>query len=350
MAKDILDAVYGCLIGGAVGDALGGPIEGWYYDEIKQKYGRLDRFIDYWNKAGQVTDDTTMRHIMCLAIARKAGRITPDDFAQALIEKLNPKRVWVNEHMMLIKLKQGMNPWDTGRGAIPSGCASMCIAPVGIINAGNPAQAYQDGFNISQINEEDIDRDLSATLAAANAAAFIPGATVESVIEAMFQYSSFKAKRALELTMDLAYSSSSVDEFAAKFYAKMLDWTWPQENWKKDRFFSGSSIEFVPVIPALMYLCKGDPNKSIIEGANFGRDCDTIGSLVGNLVGILHGASAIRKDWIDECEKANEDMFEEMEGSKDANFYSMAVRLVEALKKERQCTQERVYLLDKILE
>jgi len=25
----ILDQVYGCLIGGAIGDALGAPVEGW---------------------------------------------------------------------------------------------------------------------------------------------------------------------------------------------------------------------------------------------------------------------------------------------------------------------------------
>jgi len=25
----ILDKVYGCLIGGAIGDALGAPVEGW---------------------------------------------------------------------------------------------------------------------------------------------------------------------------------------------------------------------------------------------------------------------------------------------------------------------------------
>ncbi len=31
MSRDILDAVYGCLIGGAIGDALGAPVEGLNY-------------------------------------------------------------------------------------------------------------------------------------------------------------------------------------------------------------------------------------------------------------------------------------------------------------------------------
>jgi len=34
--------VYGCLIGGAIGDALGAPVEGWYYTEIREKFTNPD--------------------------------------------------------------------------------------------------------------------------------------------------------------------------------------------------------------------------------------------------------------------------------------------------------------------
>jgi hypothetical protein len=59
----------------------------------------------------------------------------------------------------------------------------MAIAPIGIINAGNPDQAYQDGFNIAFVNQDDVNRDGAATLAAGIAAAFIPDATVASVVD-----------------------------------------------------------------------------------------------------------------------------------------------------------------------
>lgn len=125
MARDILDAVYGCLIGGAIGDALGAPVEGWYYTDIRDKYGKMEELIPshigntgsgYGASRGQpgapgaITDDTTLRHYMCLAIVRKRGRITPDDFAEILLEKMNPNRFWLNERMMLDKLRTGMNP------------------------------------------------------------------------------------------------------------------------------------------------------------------------------------------------------------------------------------------------
>ena len=43
MAKDIVDAVYGSLVAGAIGDALGAPAENMYYQDIRVKYGKLTR-------------------------------------------------------------------------------------------------------------------------------------------------------------------------------------------------------------------------------------------------------------------------------------------------------------------
>jgi len=356
MAKDILDAIYGCLIGGAVGDALGAPTEGMYYWEIKEKYGRLEVFLPnktyYTNgKPGSITDDSTLRHYMCYAIVKKGGRITPDDFAEVWRTKLNPKRLWASETIVYERIKWGINPWEAGHGCIPAGCASMCIAPIGIINAGNPEQAYQDGYCIARVNQEGDNVDFAATLAAAVSVAFIPGSTVDDVINAMYRHSSDIVKRGLDLSLDLARKSSNIDEYAQKFYDKMLDWTWPMPygHWNKDRYFCGHSREFVPVVPALLYLTKGDVNEGIIAGANFGRDCDTIASIVGNIAGAMQGASAIRKQWIDECEKANEDLFEELEGDKNANFYSMACRMVEALKNEIKAAEERAEALKRLI-
>jgi len=62
LAKDILDAVYGCLIGGAIGDAIGAPVEGWYYKEIREKYDKVTELMPYkkgycGGPAGSVTDE-----------------------------------------------------------------------------------------------------------------------------------------------------------------------------------------------------------------------------------------------------------------------------------------------------
>jgi ADP-ribosylglycohydrolase len=290
-----------------------------------------------------------LRHYLCLAIVEKGGRVTPDDYAKIWLEKLNPDRLWANEKIVHQKLRIGMNPWDTGKGQPPAGCASMAIAPIGIINAGNPDQAFQDGFNIAFVNQDDVNRDGAATLAAGVAEAFSPGATVDSILQVMSAHCTYIIRRAIILTMDLAYGSKTVDEFTEKYYDKMLDWTWPSRGWKKDHFFSGSSIEIVPIVMAILYLCQGDVNQCLIEGASFGRDCDTISSIVGSIAGTLHGAGAIRQEWIDDSEAANAGFFDEVAGDPQRNFRAMAYQLVEALKEEQKKTPLRFETLSKIL-
>jgi ADP-ribosylglycohydrolase len=367
--------VYGSIIAGAVGDALGAPVEGLYWTDIREAYGRVteimpgfgntgpcyggttgERYREAYDGpepvAGWVTDDTTMRHYLCLAIARKQGRVTPDDYRDVLIEVFNPNRVWINERAMVWKLKAGVNPWDNGRGQIPAGCATMMIAPIGIINAGDPAQAYQDGWNIASVSQEGHNRDGAATMAAGVAAAFLPGATVADVIETMSEHSAYYIRRGIEMTMDLAYASDTVDDFAEKYYAHMLDWSWPTppgETWDRRHFFSGNSIELVPITMAILHLCEGDVNESIIEAASFGRDCDTTASMAGSIAGAMQGANAVRRDWIETVEQANVDFFEEVEGDPQANFHSMARRLVDALRAERRAARQRAAFLDDLV-
>jgi ADP-ribosylglycohydrolase len=369
MRTNILDAVYGCLVGSAISEALGAPVEGMHYREIREQYGKLTEFIPSYRGntgnryeasrgeagvPGAVTDDATWRHYIALTIARKGGRITPDDFAALLIEKMNPDRLWLNERIVYQKLLIGMNPWDMGRGTVPASCAMMAIAPVGIINAGNPTQAYQDALDIAGVNQDEVNRDAAGTLAAAVATALLPGATVEDVLAAADKHSSFVIRRTLVLALDLARASADVDEFAAKFYARMLDWTAPSPPWKgawdKNYYESGNSLEVLPAVMGILYLTGGDVNRCIIEGANFGRDCDTIGNVVGGLAGCLQGASAIRPDWIETVETVNAGLFQEVEGDPSANFYKMAKRLVESLKAEQLATRERADRLAQLLE
>ena len=57
--------------------------------------------------------------------------------------------------------------------------------------------------------------------------------------------------------------------------------------------------ETVPVALSLFYLANGDPRQTILYGANFGRDADTIASMAGALAGALHGVSALPEAWVE---------------------------------------------------
>jgi ADP-ribosylglycohydrolase len=364
VAKDLFDAVYGCLIGGAIGDALGAPVEGLNHWEIRERNGRLEELIaspgDNTNgQPGGVTGDTILRQYVALAIARKGGRITPHDLAALWVEKGNFRLLGGNERAIYEKLSWGANPCDAGRGGSPSGAAAVAIPPIGIINAGDPAQAYQDGYVISSVAQDGEERAAAATLAAGVAAALGPGATLDGVVEAMDRHSSDLMRRAIELALDLARSAGSVAAFTEQFYAHLTDWRmpWPEDKMRpvaghrplRSKFYSRSSLELIPVSLALLRLCPGDVNEALVEGANFGRACHSIAGIIGCIAGALSGAAAIRGAWVNTVEEANKDLFAFLEGDPTANFYAMAWWLVKALKAERQAAGARLRALEGLL-
>ena len=57
-----LNNYIGCIIGGAVGDALGAPTEFKGTYELQEKYGpnAVNDYIEYEDGKGEITDDTQM--------------------------------------------------------------------------------------------------------------------------------------------------------------------------------------------------------------------------------------------------------------------------------------------------
>ena len=360
MPFNITDTMYGCLIGGAVGDALGAPVEGWTHRQIQEEYGTLEEFKEYYmpysnTEAGSITSDTTLRHYLCLSLVENGGRVTPGDFAATLREHLNPNRVWINEEITLKKLSAGIDPWSAGRGAVPDNKATSAITPIGIVNIGEPEQAYQDGFNIASVLQDGHDRHATATVAAGVSEAVSPDATVESVIATMMEQAADIVERAIDLAMGLVEDADSSDELVDTFYERLLDWRWPpvqwnRENYRRGEVFSASPLEALPVATAMFAICEGDVNQSIIEGVNYGRDSDAVATIAGSLAGALHGAEAVRDEWKSVCEESNRDFFEELEGDPDADFRSMAERLVGVLEKERETAARRSERLSELLD
>jgi ADP-ribosylglycohydrolase len=357
VAQRLMDKVYGCLIGGAIGDAMGAPAEDWHYTDIRPTFGLINSFLPQPARSrdgapGQITDDTSLRHYMCLAIIRKGGRITPDDYAKVWLTDLNPLRLFFTERIVVEKLKLGMNPWETGRGQPLADAAIMAVAPVGIINAGDPAQAFQDAFNLSSIHQDGVERDSAATAAAGFAAAFQHDATADSILDAMSEYSSFDTSRLVRIGRELAAETGSVDRFTEQFYLRFLDRSFPRPPawvWDKDRTVSPTSREVLPIVAGLFALCEGRPKACISAGASFGRDADTIATVLGGLSGALCGASQIPQDWIEQSEAANVEFFREVSPDEHSDFKTTAAAMVGAMQAERDRIGRRHAWLDELV-
>ena len=88
------DAVAGCLLGGAVGDALGAVVEFDSLAEIRRRYGP-DGLTDFPSEAGPITDDTQMTLFTAEGLIRARRRFGARRFDYALDELWAGYRRWL---------------------------------------------------------------------------------------------------------------------------------------------------------------------------------------------------------------------------------------------------------------
>ena len=285
-----LDKTYACLLGGLIGDAMGAPVENKTYSEIIEQYGEVNDF------EGEGTDDSAVKLILCQAIIENNGYITADEFAEFFMKnKEKYDLLWVPVRNMFHKIESKMCvPVDAGLGNLQSSSSAMAISPMGIINACNPRQAALETYDVAGLIHSGVTsfcRDAACAMAAAVAEAMNPSATIQSVLDASTQYL-HKTSSALMIdlikdTLNMAKESKDYEDFRQKFYES-----------GKLQVVICDSRETVPCALALFYLAQGDPTRSIIYGANFGRDADTIASMVGALSGAFKGISGLKQEWI----------------------------------------------------
>jgi ADP-ribosylglycohydrolase len=84
-ARNSVSHFTGCLLGGAVGDALGAPVELQSLDEIRRRHGGLVRdFLPAYGRLGAITDDTQMTLFTAEGLLRHSANGSVGDPVPAL--------------------------------------------------------------------------------------------------------------------------------------------------------------------------------------------------------------------------------------------------------------------------
>ena len=290
----LFQKVYGCLLGGIIGDAMGAPAENMTYDEIKKNFGWINDF------EGAGTDDSAIKLILCEAIIKNRGRISADELADAFIA--NKKKYYDLFYIpvlnMFHKIESKLSlPVYAGMGNMHSSSSAMSISPMGIINAGNPRRAALETFDVAGLIHGGVStfcRDGACAMAAAVAEAMSPHATVDSVLQASWAYlhkdSSNELLDRIKFTMEIVSKDGNYEEFRKNYYDHCLG------------DIPCDSRETVPCVLALFKIADGDPIKAIEYAANFGRDADTIATMTGALCGAFKGIHALKPEWISKLE------------------------------------------------
>lgn len=319
------DRIYGGIIGLAIGDAMGGPVEGLSYQEIDADYGRLCKLLPYKNirvnphgpfrvDAGCYTDDTRMSIILSRAVIRSGGSPLRGHIAEAIVDysrnaETALERSFIEEYM----LKSMHTDDKEAFGGRPTNGGIMGIAPLGLIYPCDPQRAYSETFRNLFISTGTA-RSASALAAAMIAAAMKPGANADSAVnDALSAAASYKRDvegrywRESNLYPIASLKAEQLLEQAAELGIKYRD----PFAFQKDLFelvvqpFFADGSETLAIAAAMLTAAGGDFEGTVTGCVNFGRDNDSSAAVGGAVAGALCGASAINPEWIKTVEEAN---------------------------------------------
>jgi poly(ADP-ribose) glycohydrolase ARH3 len=144
----LADRFAGCLLGLAVGDALGAPYEGLTGFDIYHGFGPPEAFVK--NPSGETlyyTDDTEMMIGVAETLA-EAGTVDEARLVRAFAENYHPERGYGQGARKVIERMCRGKDWRTKAATIfPGGSfgngAAMRVAPVGLVFAHDPDEVWQ---------------------------------------------------------------------------------------------------------------------------------------------------------------------------------------------------------------
>jgi ADP-ribosylglycohydrolase len=305
---------------------MGAVVEGWSRDRIKETYGFFDKLTEYkhytnvtdWTRMPGTTEDGIERQkLFATAIIEKKDRILAHDLIEIWKRDLDPdKMVYKQERFdrsLLLLAKAGTPPSELGRlWPFPNvNSVARASHPIGLINAGDPVGAADDTYEIGKLyaNETYFSLRWASLFNAAIAEACKPEATVESVLDVAKEFVHYRAEAGslyalydtiemeVDRALELADKHEDPMEMRDEFY-KYYDGT------NYFNYHISQANEVVAKGLAVFALMKGDPEQCILTSCNFGRDTDCLAAVSAGLAGALNGTARIRKDWIEQVNKA----------------------------------------------
>ena len=299
----LLDCYAGCLIGGAIGDALGRPVESRPPDRVRlTSPSGLADFQPWhgWTSGpkGTFTDDTQLSIVVAEWLIA-SGTAEPEgaDLAERICTWLPEGRgVGAATRAAARRLINGEPWWQAGTPSAGNG-AAMRAAPIGLRFAGQA----NDMRHVATMASIPTHRDWTAVASAVVHAAAVGlclSATAEALEPEAFLQLLGESVSDLQLPTLVLRSAPEVRRTLVQQIAEVHHWAGRPTNDVFDHFFNGAYVmETIPVVLWSFLEFRDDPERALAEVVMGGRDADTNAAMLGNLLGALHGESVFPQRW-----------------------------------------------------
>ena len=310
-AAPLREKFFGCIAGCHIGSAMAAPVEGWPHERIEKQYGALSRLVSYehyrngWQREPGTTEDGVERQkLMITAILEKRDRVRAEDVRKIWVRDIKPQSAGkVSEPFEAVLLAMAQTPipaTELGQYCDYAGLVSMARSchPLGLINAGDVRGALEDVYEVGQLYQTAQSRGLhwATVTAVAIAAATRPGATVDSVLGAIFDHCDKSVVREIERGLKLTAGCQDFRELRITFAPVYSGAGMPYAN--------SYANEVVTKAVSVFRMVKGNTWEAMVAGVNLGRDTDCATAIAAGISGALSGAGSIAPELIQQVDYA----------------------------------------------
>ncbi|ODU43378.1 ADP-ribosylglycohydrolase family protein [uncultured Aquimonas sp.] len=312
----------GCLIGGAIGDALGAPIEFLSLAQIQTQFGPagVRDFAPAYGRRGAITDDTQMSLFTAEGLLRAWARMHDRGLFSPVavvgraylrwlytqghdaFENPRDKEGWLLELPELHHRRAHGNtclsallstPWGKPARNDSKGCGGvMRAAPAGLFIASTSKperwieEAFELGCQIAALTHGHPTGQLTAGVLASLVLQLVGGSRLRDALAVSMDFLADRPEcdetlSALKAAIELAERDADAD-------ISLLGEGWIAEEALAMGVFAA--------------LTAADFGQGVLRAVNHGGDSDSTGSIAGNLLGAALGMEAIPTRWREEVE------------------------------------------------
>ena len=285
----------GALVGTAVGDALGMPVEGYDPKQIQLKYGKIREMLSGKLPAGSYTDDTEMMIGVAESLIENRG-FNGEHMAKTFIKNFDSSRGYGFGVQIVLQLISEGESWEEaaknlfgGVGSYGNG-AAMRIAPVSIFYYDNFDELKKTAIKTAKITHT---HPLG-----------VEGAVLQAYAIALALNQHPLKNLDIENFLQTLQNFVKSEVYKNKIKKIRLLLSKKTSKWEVI-FLLGNGIEAFNSVPTAIYSFLANYKSfedAVTYAVNLGGDTDTLGAMTGAISGAYHGFEAIPKRWLNKLE------------------------------------------------